>query len=211
MTSNKVQGPTESNKRKGYRLWVITCLCIVIALVAGYLNYNYLYMVYMYNFKLTSYKPGDKVYVSQQYYDNGNLDALAALRLIRPLTMTDIAKMNVSSEKKEHLKSIIDPSLKTYAKITIGYFSLDSVTKSKSGYIGNYLDKKILDVQYTDKSRKILLPDVVYVIKPNEMVFSRDESYYYQVIPENYTLADSNIYVTPAQVSPKELTHFRNN
>lgn len=200
-----------NSKKGGFKKYIIAIigLCLTGAVIIGYLNYNYLYMVHAYFFKLNNFNAGDQLYVSQQYYDDKDVSVLGALRLIRPLTIADIEKMNISAEKKSHLRSITDKSLKTYACLMIGYFSLDSVSKSRSGLIGTYIDKKIVDVQYTDKSRKVLLPDVVYVIKPNENVFNRERFYYGGVIPENYTLADSNIYVTPMQVSNKELVRFR--
>ncbi|HEK20985.1 MULTISPECIES: hypothetical protein [unclassified Mucilaginibacter] len=205
--STTTTNTTEKPKSKKF-IWIAGLLVCAI-LVAGYLNFNYLRIVYAYHFKWNNFKNGDKVYVSPAYFADKDVNSLGALRLVRPLNYKDLDKMELSADKKQELRSKIDTNLKPYMCFGVGGFYFDDFMRYKSGNIGTYDGKLIANVQYSYKSQKLLLPDVLYIIKPNKRVFTSPASDIYLRVPENYTLADSNIYVTPSQVSPKELINFR--
>ncbi|MEZ2338316.1 hypothetical protein AB6735_21885 [Mucilaginibacter sp. RCC_168] len=198
----------QKNNRKGNaKAWIIGACAITIAII-GYLNFNYITIGYAYLFQCPHFDKGDKVYVSQSYFDNKRVNALGTLRLIRPITSQDIGPLGLTDKEVNDIKLSDATSLKPYVLPLTEVFDLDEVKKQKSGYIGTFIKSSLVYIEVLDG--KYML-GIAYVIEPNKKVFTQYPNDYEHKygIPKNYTFANKDIYLDPLLISNAELSNFR--
>lgn len=215
MTESQTPGPNNSlhkhqknNRKTNAKGWIIGVCLITIAII-GYLNFSYyITLGYDYLFKYPHLSKGDKVYVSQSYFDNKRVNALGTSRLIRPITRQDIGPLGLTDKEVNDIKLSDTSSLKPYVLPLTENFDLDEMKKQKSGYIGTFIKSSLVRVK-TDEGPYMLI--IAYVIEPNKKVFDQDQNDYEHKygIPKNYTFANNDIYLDPLLISNVELSNFK--
>ncbi|WP_158824730.1 hypothetical protein [Mucilaginibacter lacusdianchii] len=179
-TFTEPKGKPRKNKR-----WLLALTCIILLSGIVYFNFHRLWVTYNYLFKIEHFKPGDKLYLV--YPKRG----FTLMRLVRPLTETDVDKMQASDEDKALLKAQIDPYLKPCLILTNDYLTTDA----KNHYAATFISHDIMYMMDMDK--KLALTNA-FTIKPAEGSLNHDS---YELanpyLPKGYTYAN-NIYYLPA-------------
>ena len=178
--------PARKKKSKGL---IIGVLIIFLIGIVAYFNFEIIYTVYHYTFKVDSFKTGDKMYANDHV-------AINLCRLIRPLTKDDIDTMQVSDTEKLRLQLNLDDSLKPYMINSGDYIS----TAGNSNYIGTYIQHEFATFAYQVKKR---VYDNVFVIKPNNSMLEHSD-YGAEAMPKGYTWANNAYYVWCDLVSNNE-------
>ena len=214
MTESQTPGPDNSptahqknNRKSNTKGWIIGA-CVITIVIIGYININYIALGYDYLFKYPHFNKGDKVYVSQNYFDDKRWGAIGTLRLVQPITSQDVENSGLIGKKVNDIKLSDAPSLKPYLLSLTGVFNFDKVKKQKSGYIGTFIKSSFYYLKVPDG--KYILT-IAYVIEPNKKVFTQDQDDYQHEyrVPKDYTFADNNTYIYPLWISNVELSNFR--
>ncbi|OKS84848.1 hypothetical protein [Mucilaginibacter polytrichastri] len=189
-------------KNKGL---IIAIICIAIIGLIVSLNWHQLRAQYH---LLTGhqFKAGDKLYATPKIFEGDpKNNSVILMRLVRPLTVADIDKMNINAAKKEVLKKNIDPQAQSY--LIYGGESADyqRFNEAHTAFAGKYLGKAVLNFRnVTDKK---LVPETFCIIEPNEDVMI-GKYLHLATIPENYTWADNTFYTFYDSLTDQELPKF---
>lgn len=200
--------PTQA-KRKLTKLLAVTVISVaIIALVI--INLNFVIINFQYYLQPAPFKPGEKVYLKETYYLPNSSYGFGAQRLIRPLNKQEIDEMpykdlSFDDEKKAKLLASITPDLKPYVSNSNITFVYSKMKENRTALIGTYVGQYLLPAKGPDNKG---VTDLFYVIKPNKQVFSANR-FSNSSMPENYTLADSNIYINSKTASSEELSAFK--
>ncbi len=194
---------TSAKPKKSNKLWIFAGIVVALITVV-LLNFTLAVETYCYVFKSAHFNSGDKVYASQRFFDIKQVNSIAALRLIRPLTAKEIDNdMSIlDEEKRRTLKQSLNSSLKPYVTLINISFSKEAMQKLGTTVLGTYLDKTLIDVKKIpgiDEGKAIL-----YRIKPD--MKNVNISPMFDRLPENYTLADSLYYIDPLMAGKQETT-----
>lgn len=188
--------------KKNNKLWIFAgILAAFITIVL--LNFTLAVEGYNYIFNSAHFNGGDKVYASQRFFDIKQVNAIAALRLIRPLTAKEIDNnMAIDEEKRSRLKQSLNLSLKPYVTDIHILFSKEKMQEDGTTFLGTYLDKTLIDVKNIpgiSEGKAIL-----YRLKPD--MKNIDINPQFDSVPENYTIADSVYYIDPLMAGNQEIT-----
>ncbi|WP_158824732.1 hypothetical protein [Mucilaginibacter lacusdianchii] len=169
------------SKPRIYKGLIITISCLLLLSALIYFNLNKAYLAYYYVFEMPHLNTNDKLYVERSNVGY-NL-----MKLIRPMTDTEIDEMYISDEEKADLKLKRDPSMEPYL-----YHVMDNVTaKSTKDAVAIYQSHEILNVM-TDKHELVLIN--VFAVKPIKAALEiPDFTFDRYKLPEGYTYA-SNVY-----------------
>ncbi|RYU91064.1 hypothetical protein EWM62_03765 [Mucilaginibacter terrigena] len=184
---------------------------IIVALIALVVfNLNFVIINFQYYLQPETFKPGEKVYLKESYYLPNGSYGIGAQRLIRPLNKQEIDEMpykdlSFDDEKKAKLYASITPDLKPYVSNYNITFVYSKMKENRTALIGTYVGQYLLPAKGPDNKG---VTDLFYVIKPNKQVFSANR-FPNSSIPENYTLADSNIYINSKTATSEELAAFK--
>lgn len=127
--------------------------------------------------------------------------AIAALRLIRPMTEEEVKDIILISpdQRVRFLQIARNPNSKPYVTHFNSYFDLKEIYKTKNTIIGEYKATVLKHVKFLDNTKTFYA--VFYAIKPKEKVYHNQ--FRSAELPEGYTLADSLVYVDPFFASNK--------
>jgi hypothetical protein len=200
------QPQTVKSKKK---LLIGASILFVILCLAAY-NFDVIRTTYNYMFNTPHFEKGDNVYAPESYFDpKDEGGAITIYRLIRPLTSQEIdddLSAVFSERKKERLKEKSHINEKPYLiSVGVGYLK-DKMLKQHTALLGTYLDKVSMYVKI--KEIKYEGTELFFTIKPNMNNIEMGPAPY-SVIPESYTLADSDYYISPFITGKQEASIFK--
>ncbi|QHS56067.1 hypothetical protein GWR56_11175 [Mucilaginibacter sp. 14171R-50] len=193
------------NNSKNSKLLLRSVYISLIVLAIGlliYLNFQRLYAVYIYTFKTEGFERGDKVYASNASIGSKNKEtAIAALRMIRPMTEEEVKDIIMMSpdQRMLFLKVARNPNSKPYLTYLMSYFDTKEILKSKVTVLGEYQAALITRLKPLNQDK--LYYATFYALKPNKKIYRFEFSN--TELPDGYTLADSLVYVDPFFASNK--------
>ncbi|WP_462266074.1 hypothetical protein [Mucilaginibacter sp.] len=149
-------------------------------------------------------KPGDSLYTDSFATVNDTF-SVNCRRLIRPINISDIKRMNIKDWQKQKLANTIDTLNHKTGLIFSAYgTSSDKMYQQGTSFIGTYVSRDSTYQPFTDKV-KVKNDYHWYVIKPNMKIFMDVNAV---DMPKGYTYADSNYYVGVDRTSLEEAPAF---
>lgn len=168
-----------NNQPKRKKLIIISVIALLFFSFCFYERYFFI-EIYKAFFPV-KWNKGDKIYASADFLNRPILD-LPIQRLIRPMTLAEIDNLNIEASKKIELKRKFNPSAGLKAIQTKDAIFMKLLWKYKTAVIGDYINRVVLeDGTY------------MYAIKPNIKLV--ETQYNPDKMPDNYIIADTNIYI----------------
>ncbi|SDE89233.1 hypothetical protein SAMN05216464_110210 [Mucilaginibacter pineti] len=180
---------TINNNKPKRKRWIIISIIILLFSI-GYFGRYYFIAAYM-TFIPVHLDKGDKLYAADDCISH-DLD-INIYKIIRPMTLAEIERLNIDSSKKSDLMKKFNPSAPLKIINTGDAIIIKRLLKYKTAYIGDYVKRMSIKGEPYFYAIKPVVQMIDKVINPDK-------------IPNNYVITDSCYYIhtyntTKAQTS----------